>query len=592
VADVEAVLTRLDHAAESVDGSAHGLRRSARSGSWQGAAASAFRSDSAAVAGGLDETVTALRTASRAVSAWQSQLVANQREADELEAQARALRANPGRTPEQQAAQTAALDRVLDRADRLQAGHLRQATAAAAALRSATGPVPGWPATGTGRHAGRVSWWTGEVAAGLSLPVWPPAGPAPGVVLPGMPGEEGGPAVPVAGLPGMPGPDDPGSTGVPLGDLLPPGTSADQWPGLPAGTVADQWPGLPGDTVPAVPDLGTGELPVHGQATTSAAGWLDTGHAPAVRPSLDHLPGHRPLDPGLAGHTETSRGEPASGPAHRHVAADAPAREVSRARPVIQHTNNPDVHREGDREGAARSGGRGGGEGGPVRHAAASAPAGGPHGPGGVVDPPAHHGPAGSSPTPTGTPPPQPAPPVAENIGQTVEQQAGPAPDPGGTARPDPGRAIDPGRPDPVRAPEPARLPDPGRAVPATPALPPSAPADAARGLEPGRTTGVDPNPRQAAPATGPGQHAAKGRDDDTSAFLFGPLPADPDGQPVPAGGLRAFLMTRPEARPVLVLIKPGGSGEPLFLTGLTPCASPLPGCAARVPAPGPTTVY
>ena len=594
-ADAEAVLTRLDHAAESVDGSAHGLRRAARSGSWQGASASAFRAGSAATAGGLDEAVTALRTASRTVSAWQSRLTANQREADELEAQARALRGATQQTPEQVAEQARALDRVLDRARRLQARHLRQASAAAAALRSATASVPGWPAAGTGRHAGQVSWWTGDVAAGLNVPVRPPAGGAlPGDVLPGdvLPGQEGGFAVPVAGLPGTPGPDEPGldpGAGPDLGGLLPGDPVPGRWPDL----ATEHLPGLP----PQPPE----------PAATSPAGWLDTGHAPAVRPALDHLPTHRPLPDAT----------PAGGATpDRHVsAADVPAREVSRGRTVHtgaparpepavrieRHVENaagkPAAHQDsGDREGAARTSGHGGEEHGPARFGghAVSAPAGGPNGPGGVVDPPAHHGPAGGSPTPTtGTPPPLPAPP----LDQTVEQQATPAPaahDPGG-ARPDPGRAVDTARPDPVRAPEPGRLPEPGRA--AAPALPPPdalRAADAGRGLEPGRLTGADPGARQASPGHGQGPQATKTRDgdDDPSAFLFGPLPTDTTGQPARTDGLRAFLMTRPAARPVLVLIKPGSGGEPLFLTGLTPCARPLPGCAAALPTPGPTTVY
>jgi hypothetical protein len=599
VADVEAVLTRLGHAAESVDGSAHGLRRAARSGSWQGPAASAFRSGSADLAGGLDDAVTALRTASRTVSAWQSRLAANQREAEELEAQARALRADPEQAP--------ALARVLDRARRLQARHLRQAAAAAAALRSATASMPGWPAAGTGRHAGQVSGWTGEVAAGLSAPVWPPAdGVLPGDLLPGdvLPGEEGGSVTPVAGLPDLPGLPglDPGlvpgpadrpdlGDGPDLGGLLPGGLAPDRWPDL---DTAD----LPG-------------LPVHAPGTTSAAGWLDTGHAPAVRP-LDHLPAHRPLDAGLGGHLAASRHEPAAhGTPARHL-AEAPVRDAVRAvragqpephrqstggRPVEHAAEHPD---SGDREGAARTSGRGGGEHGPLRLGghAVSAPAGGPSGPGGVVDPPAHHGPAGGSPTPTtGTPPPLPAPPIDQTFDQTVEQQAAPTPAPGPAdqPRPDPARAIDTGRPDPVRAPEPGRLPEPVRAaLPAPTATPAPAPlgADPGRGLEPGRMTAADPTARPGSPVPGQGPQPAKGRDgDDVSAFLLGPLPVDTTGQPVPAGGLRAFLLTRPQARPVLVLIKPGG-GEPLFLTGLIPCASPLPGCAAPLAMPGATTVY
>jgi hypothetical protein len=84
-----------------------------------------------------------------------------------------------------------------------------------------------------------------------------------------------------------------------------------------------------------------------------------------------------------------------------------------------------------------------------------------------------------------------------------------------------------------------------------------------------------------------------KGRgEDDVLAAAFVPVPGEQVRPGAGAGGLRAFLLTRPESRPVLVLIKPGSGAEPLFLTGLTPCASPLPGCAAPVPPNGPTTVY
>ncbi|MGH3880916.1 MAG: hypothetical protein ACRDSK_28160, partial [Actinophytocola sp.] len=114
-ADVETVLERLARATSAVDASAGDLRRAARPGSWRGAAASAFRADTAEVAGRLDSAVTALRSAARAVSSWQARLVANQREADALESAACRLRVAP------EAA--AALARVLDRAGRLAARH-------------------------------------------------------------------------------------------------------------------------------------------------------------------------------------------------------------------------------------------------------------------------------------------------------------------------------------------------------------------------------------------------------------------------------------------------------------------------------------
>jgi hypothetical protein len=137
------------------------------------------------------------------------------------------------------------------------------------------------------------------------------------------------------------------------------------------------------------------------------------------------------------------------------------------------------------------------------------------------------------------------------------------------------------------------------------PAAEPPAPRQHAP--EPGRLTMADPNVRPIAPpppptpagqggaggSCGSSHGPAKGRDDgDLAAVLVGPLPGDATPRTAGPNGLRAYLLTRPAARPVLVLIKPGGSGEPLFLTGLTPCAGPLPGCAAPLPATGPTTVY
>ncbi|MGH3761598.1 MAG: hypothetical protein ACRDTB_28055, partial [Actinophytocola sp.] len=186
-ADAEAVLTRLADASSVVDGSARGLRRAGRPGAWRGPAAAAFRSGASGLAGGLDEAVAALRAASRAVSVWRSRLMANQREADELEAVARRL--VPDAVEE--------LDRVRERARRLRARHVRQAAHAAAAVRSAAGRGPGsgpgslpaWasgspPGSASGsawgwvtgsaesaaRLSGRVTGWTGSVALGLASP--------------------------------------------------------------------------------------------------------------------------------------------------------------------------------------------------------------------------------------------------------------------------------------------------------------------------------------------------------------------------------------------------------------------------------------
>jgi hypothetical protein len=513
------------------------------------------------------------------------------------------------------------LARVLDRARRLQARHLRQAAAAAAAVRSAGAAVSvgaGWPADPAARLSDRVTAWTGDVAAGVAVPVWPPAPP---------PGEEGGSGIPglvspvLADLPGGtpdPAPRGPGLDGpVPdLDGLTPAPIGPDPWGHLPGG------PWLPiGTDGPALP------------AATTPSGWLDTGAAPAVRPPLN-LPGPisdpiapatpadlaTPLRPGLtpagpaarpgqpiprgylagradtpgrgtlahdtpAGHERPSRGETHSrGPLSRetsthydtpghHVAAgrdDAPGR-----RPEAPGHEPGEAGRH-DAPGRGESSGRGGEAPGSGRlggHVALGGLA-GPGGPAGLVDPTSQQVAAGGgSVAATGTPPPLPAPldaPAAADrqpVDRTVEQQAAPPP-----------------------------APEHHQPAVERPADPVDRAAPRANPPEPGRLSLADPNvrpPAPPAPTAHSGQVAAKGRDDaDLAAVLVGPLPADGVPRTGGPGGLRAYLLSRPAARPILVLIKPGGSGEPLFLTGLTPCAGPLPACAAPVPATGPTTVY
>lgn len=170
--------------------------------------------------------------------------------------------------------------------------------------------------------------------------------------------------------------------------------------------------------------------------------------------------------------------------------------------------------------------------------------------------------------------------PVAPPVERTDQgAQRGPAPEPGRI--PESGRIAELGRGAELgRTAEPGRMGEPGR-------------AESRGALESGRTTGADPNARPATSQTTPSHATAKGREagPDFAALLMPPPPLEPERNQTPKAQLRAFLLTRPEARPILVLIKPGGGREPLILTGLTPCAGPLPGCAAELPATGPTTV-
>ena len=110
------------------------------------------------------------------------------------------------------------------------------------------------------------------------------------------------------------------------------------------------------------------------------------------------------------------------------------------------------------------------------------------------------------------------------------------------------------------------------------------------RAPEPGRTTGADPTRPTPTNQNQPNL-PAKSRDADPDLVAVGAVPAVPrtEAQPRAQETVRAFLLTRPGARPVLVLIKPG---EQLFVTGLSACASALPGCAAPVPETDAPDVY
>ncbi|HEY0452136.1 hypothetical protein [Actinophytocola sp.] len=231
VAEVEAVLSRLADALAVLDGSAGDLHRAVRQGGWTGPAAAAFRAAAGGLPAGLAGVSAALRATARTLSTWQSRLAANQREAELLDLVARRLRAEPASGRPVVAEELA---RLLDRARRLEARHLRQADDAARAVRSLTGAVAtaGWPegsADLAAQWSDRVTTWSGGVALGLATPAWP-----------------GGPAPAGPGVPGDPAPNPPGTP------LL-------------------------------------GEAP---RDATASAGLLDTGSAPAYRLPLDRLPDH------------------------------------------------------------------------------------------------------------------------------------------------------------------------------------------------------------------------------------------------------------------------------------------------------------
>jgi hypothetical protein len=555
-ADVESVLTRLADVSTVADGSADGLRRAARAGAWRGGAATAFRAGTHELAGGLTAAASALRDVARAVTAWQARLVANQREADELEARARSVRDDPD-----------ALARVLDRAGRLRARHLRQANAAAAAVRS--GAADGWPVDSAALASGHVTIWTGDLALSLATPVWPPdtapSGWPMGGPGPGLPGEEGGFGIP--GAAGLGIPDLPGGP-VPLPDL-----------GLPSpGQAEVEVPGLPAATTPALdqaPPVRTPlDLPVR-PLSDSTSPALASQHPHGLdRPAVT-LPGRPAQVPEQA---------PASHRERTPVHDTAPRREVVRAEPTRQEP---------------QTSGRGGAAHGPGRPGGLPAPGGPGHAPGrhpGPVDPAVPPAATGGGSVATPGAPPQPALHVSTQdvphasphdvpTGQTEEQAAQPAaPDQGrDAARPAiPERVADPGRAPENRTFDPGRGPLDGGRLTST---------DAGRGLEQGRTTGADPGLRQQQPGTSQPHVPGKTRDADPDVAGVVGLPGDGARAAGPADGLRAFLLTRPGARPVLVLIKPGSDGEPIFRTGLTPCASPLPGCAAQLSGTRPSTV-
>ena len=506
VPDAEAVLARLAHVSSVVDGSADGLRRAARAGSWRGGAASAFRTGTTGLAGGLTDAVSALRSVSRAVSAWQSRLVANQREAEELESRARSLRGNPEAADE--------LARVLDLAQRLRARHVRQAAEAAAAVRS--GAAAGWPAESAAQLSGQVTRWTGDLAAGLVSPVWPPV-PAPAgwpVTGPDLPGEEGWPGLPGQvglGLPDLPGGPVPLLPGL---DLPLPGRP-DLLPGvLPVGSDGTAVPHLP--ALPLLPD------------GTAPAGWLDTGTAAPVRTPLDQLP-VRPLpdtatSPALSGQLPHGLDRPAGPLPGRPVQVETggePARPAPHVRDAVRHEVQARPAAVPERTGGAARGvapvrpeghepharpeaetsGRGGAAHGPDRlggHAALGGPAGGPGGHAGTAAPAGPHAGAGGS-SPAGAPPPQPAPappapPPAPGladrpIGATVEQAVQPAAPPDA---PDPGRAAaDPARPGPDAGRGADRVTDGPRGYDGA-----RGPGDPAAGRRPGHRAGHRARPR------------------------------------------------------------------------------------------------
>ncbi len=558
VADVEAMLARIARGLAAVGTSADGLRRTARAGAWRGAAACAFRTGTAGLAGGLDEVAAALRAAQRAVSAWQSRLVANQREAERLDQLARRLRAAPGG----EEPLDGALENVLVRARRLRARHLREAAAAAAAVRlagSAPGssgrPGSGWasgwspgPAEATARLSGWVTGWTGGVAVGLAAPAWPAAGgfvsdvPGLGGVLPQS---VGGPDLPVRPSGVVPPghavpPDGPGGTSA---SAFPAGAARGSPPGRPVmpGTPEPPGAGVPGR---AGPVRRTGS---DGPGGHDVRGPIDRTGGPG-RPAGNTATAGRPA--GL-GTPDRSAGPPASrqapGAAGRTPTPDGASRPAVPGPPTPGSTSTAAWRDTGD------------------------SPA--PRGP---VDPPTHRGPDGPPPAR----PVQQEPPGAPGAAPPAEAGGRPAPElpqagRGGTTRFPPGEvrtgAGPAGGHDPAgrRAAAAPPRPDPG------PHQPDQEPRH--------RTATVPATPPTPDPPT---------PDADLVAVVPAPPAVETDPPRRAPATLRAYLLHRPDSRPVLVLAAPGSGRAPLLVAGLPGCAGGLPGCAAPVPAPGPSTVY
>ncbi|MPZ80281.1 MAG: hypothetical protein GEV28_07750 [Actinophytocola sp.] len=581
-ADVDVVLSRVEHALGVLDCSAGGLRRAVRAGGWSGPAAAAFRAATGALPAGLDGLAAALRATTRTLAGWQSRLVANQREAELLDLVARRLRAELTASADDRPVVREELARVLDRARRLQARHLRQADDAARAVRSLTGAgvTAGWPEGSAGlaaRWSDRVTAWSGGVALGLATPIWP------GSAVPGTPL----PAGDLAAVPGLSGadgsgpPDGPRFPGLPGGPSVPELPGGKGTPGQPGG------PDLPG--VPAMPGLpGLPGVPVDaaapgvreepgGPGATTSAGWLDIGTAPAHR--MPDLPAHRPAEPTATTHAVGSA-TPADAEPHRRLGTegrdlDAPRRHAeplarTGERPARMERMEPPGRAEPHGRGHPNRGdpGRDAGSGdSPVHVIRDAAPENQAGAGGGPVDaapsPPVA---AGTSPEPV-RPEVEPAP-----ADRTVEQQAAP--------------------------------PAPEQRQPGQPAQPVERPAEqpaeraAPRGVapEPGRFTMADPGARPAPAAGGstpaPGHAVAgKDRDDpDLLAVMVGPVAGDGEAPVRRRERLRAFLLHKPDARPVLAIVVAGRA--PLLRTGLTPCAGGLPGCAGKVPAADAPTVY
>ncbi len=500
-AAVDGALTQIGRGRRQVEGCVGDLRAALRVGGWTGPAAAAYRSSVADLPRALEQADRSLERAGRALETWLHRLLDNQREASRLDARARALRGSPDLEGE--------LRRTLDAARRLHDRHLRQATAAAAALRAG---VWVWEsaADGVAVAAGQVSGWTGQVA-------WLGAPPGVGSVdaLTGVPGAPADLAsVAVAGV--RPGADS-GVRPDPLGLTDPAGARP---------TLLDDLTGArppvaeaPGRTAPAGVrvDLSSGRVVDLPMTAPARARVPRTGDGPTVsRPSHS---------------TGTARpGDGRAEPVDRGRASEGPRPPAARA---VQHRAEPATsgstpHRDRPAQPV------GGVTSGVPRTSVGATPAYSP-------EPVDQHVQASAV--------------TIEDVGRPTP--AAPSAGTPGVANPPP---AGPGSFSPA-------VPGPGTV--AAPGVAPAAPG--AGGLEPGRVTGAEPGHRPANPAAATSHPGTDTDDTETdlgdAALLIAAagLPTQPPATPAtstrtptPTTGLGVYLVCCGSAQ-MLVLAEERG---------------------------------
>jgi len=318
-AAVDGALTRIGRGRRQVEGCAVDLRGALRAGGWTGPAAAAYGSSVAELPRALDRADRSLDRAGLALETWLRRLLDNQREASRLDARARALRGSPDLEGE--------LRRTLDAARRLRSRHVRQAAAAAAALRAG---VWVWEsaAEGVAVAAGQVSGWTGQVA-------WLGASPGVGgAALPGASAGLSGGGVDLAGTDlagaGVPGRTDPAGAGT----EAPGRTHASVRVDLSGGRVVD----LPMTGGPVTPGSVDGPATPAERRTRS----IETRAGSAGRPGESRAESVGQARSGEGRAVSTSRGRQSEDrPAARAVQDRADA--VRRAEPTA---GNPAPHRD------------------------------------------------------------------------------------------------------------------------------------------------------------------------------------------------------------------------------------------------------